>query len=173
MPSAFGVTCITGAGWQQAVIGKPPPSMIPSAVRETLLNAIMKDWRGLSPIWRPDRMWVREYGATNEAGDGIPNGVWPEAYWVLDENGLQEQCVIQWRRLEAVQFGFGMHLLPRKIGENERPLNYESGLASLAPLPDTDWYYYESIYGPTWGTGHAVQVGSDGVIQEGKVVWRS
>jgi hypothetical protein len=147
--------------------------MIPSPVREALLQIIVQDWRAMEPQWRPDRMWIREYAATNATGDGIPDGLWPNNFWVLGTDGLQEQCVIQWKRLESIHFGFATPMLTRKMDEDGRPANYESGLASFAPLPESGWYYCEYVYSPAWSRGCAVHIDADGTVLETRGLWLS
>ncbi|HEX9996483.1 MAG TPA: hypothetical protein VGB45_05010 [Abditibacterium sp.] len=141
-----------------------------SSIRVILLEFVVSKYQQSEPKMRPQYLWVREYDSANsgKTGDAFPLMKWANRVWLLNEQGLQERSILDWRRFEVIHFNGRSSFSPPNPIWNRGV--HEIGFAAFSPTNDENIFYLENIYGGLFGSGWRMKIAETGIL-ENEMAW--
>lgn len=139
-------------------------------IQDYFLKETESIWKSFDKNMQPERIWIAEF-------ESVPDDYYGQildksllAVWMLDNNGVTEKNVLDYKRFVSVHTLFERLTFPRK--ENSRTL--ETGLAQFAKyVNQPNVYYYDYEFGGFCAAGFRVEFDDDGKVISNEQIWIS
>ncbi|MFZ6679079.1 hypothetical protein [Undibacterium sp. Tian12W] len=126
------------------------------SIQQACLNEIRKIWLEAEENMRPYSVWIAEHSPVSKDCAHADTQVCHA--WLMDHDGIAKRSASDYVRFRTVQSGVHWNsltipALPSAIF-NDRPFRIHSiGLASFAPVSESELIYLDFIWGGTFGRG--------------------